>query len=85
MTYKIKLIFPDGVTQEQLFVAQRPLGISPDNLPEGLTGHEKDNEDGCIVYIEEWTSKELFETFFNQQVIPAYTKEDIPLPRIEEQ
>jgi hypothetical protein len=83
MAYKIKVTFAEGTTPDHLDQIFQHMGVTPNNPPEGGMTHEETVENGRIVFVEEWVSKEVFDTFLNQRAIPAHNALGIPLPEIE--
>ena len=83
MSYKVKITFPPGVTQEQINQVAQSMGLGPDNPPAGSISQEASIENGCVVFYEEWESKAAHETFVNEVAGPAAASAGLPMPEIK--
>ena len=84
MSYRIKVTFGEGVTLDELYEMIAGMGIGPDNPAPGNISHESHMENGRAVFIEEWESKAVFESFVSQMANPALEQAGIPIPVVEE-
>lgn len=84
MGYKIKVTFAEGVTNEQINEVIRNMGGDPTKPAEGNISHEVTSENGRLVFIDEWESKEVFDNFNNNMARPMLQQAGIPEPKVEE-
>jgi len=83
MSYKIKVVFAEGVTAADIDEMVRSVGADPDGIPPGSLSHEETMENGRLVFIDEWESKEIFDEFFNMNV-SLMEQVGMPIPTVEE-
>lgn len=84
MGYKIKATFAEGVTNEQINELIRKMGGDPTKPAEGNISHVVTSENGRLVFIDEWESKEVFDNFNNNMARPMLQQAGIPAPKVEE-
>ena len=84
MTYKIRVVFAEGVTRHDLWLASKRMGIGDGNMPEGNISHYEAMVDGRLVFTEEWTSKAACEAFIDQIASPVIGAEGIEIDEVEE-
>ncbi|MBZ0276809.1 MAG: hypothetical protein K8I60_11725 [Anaerolineae bacterium] len=84
MTYKVKVTFAAGMTEEIVGTALAGIGISADSPPQGNLSHDVRTENGRLVYVDEWESKATFETFLAQVVRPLFEQAGIQPPGMRE-
>lgn len=82
MTHKVKATFGKGVTMEDLGRVMQRMGVGPDKPAPGMIAHEDTIEDGCIVFVEEWETKTVYESFINEVAIPAFEAEGVPVANV---
>ena len=78
MSYRIKATFPEGVTRDDIARVMHATGLSPDNPPEGSISHEERIENGRVVIVDEYTSKDTFQAFLHNYAIPAHEETGVP-------
>lgn len=84
MAYKVKATFERGTTMEDIGRVLQRMGVGPDNPAPGMLRHNDTIEDDCIVFIEEWESKAVYESFINSVAIPAFKAENVSIAKVVE-
>ena len=84
VTYKIRVVFAEGVTRDHLWQAGKRMGIDTGALPAGNISHYEAMIDGRLVFTEEWTSKAACDDFIDQLASPTLRAEGIEIDEVEE-
>jgi hypothetical protein len=74
-----------GTTPELYDQINERMGIDDENLPDGLISHVAGPIDGGMLSVDVWESREAFETFIRDQLMPAVQELGAPTggePRI---
>lgn len=83
MSIRVKAIFAQGVTREDVTQTEEAAGSGAQSgPPPGMISHTETTENGRLVFIDEWESRELFDNFINT-TRPLFDQAGLPFPEFE--
>ena len=69
----------EGMDAHTYDAVNREMGFPDQNVPDGLLSHTSATENGGMLIIDVWKSREQFDTFIRGMVIPAMEKVGLPI------
>jgi hypothetical protein len=77
----VMLIGPvQGLDQDTYDKINQEMGLSDSSLPDGLISHTAGPKGGDMMIVDVWESMDKFNTFMENQLMPAMQKVGVEIP-----
>jgi heme-degrading monooxygenase HmoA len=77
----VMLIGPvEGLDADTYDKVNQEMGLSDSNLPDGLISHTAAEDDGKMMIVDVWESMDKFNSFMENQLMPAMQKVGVEVP-----
>jgi hypothetical protein len=70
----------EGLDADTYDKVSQEMGISDQNLPDGLISHTAAPADGGMMTVDVWESMDKFDSFMESMLMPAMEKVGVPVP-----
>jgi hypothetical protein len=70
----------EGMDAHTYDAINREMGFPDQKVPDGLLSHTSATENGGMLIIDVWESRQKFDTFVEEMLLPAMQKVGVPIP-----